>query len=156
MSQHATFFTFLAYMPNRDKLKYAAAVLRNMAPDQRASAMESIRANNPDLANLIGQNLFVFENLADLDNRSLQRLLREVHANSLAIALRGVEKDVLEKFCAGMSRRGANDLMEHIESGGKIRLAEVEAERTNILKLAHAMAEKGEIVLSSADEPMVD
>ena len=142
-------------MPNHDKIKYTAAILRNMAPDQRASALESIRAGNPDLANLIGQNLFVFENLANLDSRSLQRLLREVSANSLALALRGLDEDVVEKFCAGMSRRGADNLKEEIESSGKARLADVEAERSKILKLAHAMAERGEIVLSSDDEPMV-
>lgn len=142
-------------MSNYDRLKFSAAVLRNLAPSQRASALESIRSSNPDLANLIGQNLFDFESLADLDSRSLQRLLRAVKMNSLAIALRGLNKGVQEKFCAGMSRRGAGELMDQIESGGKVRLVEVEAERTAILKLANSMAEKGEIILSGADEPMV-
>lgn len=143
-------------MPNQKNLKFAAAILGRIPPEQRASAMKSIRANNPDIANRIEDNLLVFESLAGLDSRSLQRLLRDVNASSLTIALRGLDKAILEKFCAGMSRRAAEDLKENIESGGRVRLTDVEAERKNILKLAHAMAARGEIVISRGDDPMVE
>jgi flagellar motor switch protein FliG len=139
-----------------NNLKFAAAVLGRIPSEQRASAMASIRAQNPDAAKRIEENLFAFENLADLDGRSLQRLLREVNANSLTMALRGLDKGILEKFCAGMSRRAAEDLKENLESGEKVRLADVEAERKRILKLAHMMAERGEIVFSRADDPLVE
>lgn len=142
-------------MPNQKNLKFVAAVLGRIPSEQRASAMKSIRANNPDIADRIEDGMMVFESLANLDSRSLQRLLRDVNASALTIALRGLDKGVLEKFCAGMPHRAVEDLKESIESGERVRLADVEAERKNILKLAHSMAERGEIIFSRDDDPFV-
>lgn len=142
--------------PNQDRVKFTAAILRRLPSEQRDSAIEHIRAHEPNLASSIEDNLFEFDSLADLDTRSLQRLLRKVNANSLVVALKGLDINVLKKFFTGMSQRAAENLSEDLECRGRVRFSDVEAERKNIIKLAHSMAEVGEIALLREDDRWVE
>ena len=111
--------------------------------------LDNVREYDPDLAQKILDEMFVFENLMDLDDRGIQTLLREVQSDSLVIALKGAPPEMREKIFKNMSQRAAEMLREDLESRGPVRLSEVEAEQKEILKTARRLAEEGQIALSS-------
>ena len=103
-----------------------------------------------DLAQRILDEMFVFENLMDIDDRSIQMILREVQSDSLILALKGASPELREKIFKNMSQRAAEMLREDLESKGPVRLSEVEAEQKEILKVVRRLADEGQIVLGGA------
>jgi flagellar motor switch protein FliG len=99
--------------------------------------------------------MFVFDNLAELDDRAMQSVLRDVPSDKLAIALRGADARVKDKITSNMSQRAAEILVEDMEARGPVRLAEVEAAQKEILAIVRRMAESGEIALSAKTEAFV-
>jgi flagellar motor switch protein FliG len=97
----------------------------------------------------------VFDNLAEIDDRAMQSVLREVPGERLALALRGAEARVREKITGNMSQRAAEILLEDMEARGPVRLAEVEAAQKEILAIVRRMADSGEIQLSAKAETFV-
>ena len=91
--------------------------------------------------------MFVFENLIDMDDRSLQTVLREVQNDQLVIALKGASQQLREKVFKNMSQRAAEMLREDLEAKGPVRVSEVEAAQKEILKIVRRLAEEGQIVL---------
>jgi len=106
-----------------------------------------VREYDPDLAQKILDEMFVFENIMDIDNRGIQTLLREVQSDSLVIALKGAAPELREKIFQNMSQRAAEMLREDLEAKGPVRLSEVEAEQKEILKTVRRLAEEGQIML---------
>ena len=100
--------------------------------------------------------MFVFENLNDIDDRSIQLLLREIQSDSLILAMKGASPELREKIFKNMSQRAAELLREDLEARGPVRLSEVEAEQKEILKIVRRLADEGQIVLGgSGGEQMV-
>jgi flagellar motor switch protein FliG len=91
--------------------------------------------------------MFVFENLLDLDDRSIQLLLREIQSDSLILALKGASEPLREKIFKNMSQRAAEMLKEDLEAKGPVRVSEVEAEQKEILKIVRRLADEGQLVL---------
>jgi flagellar motor switch protein FliG len=91
--------------------------------------------------------MFVFDNLADVDDRGIQTLLREVSSESLILALKGADEAIKEKIFGNMSKRAAELLRDDLEAKGPVKISEVEAAQKEILAIARRMAEAGEIVL---------
>ena len=106
-----------------------------------------MREYDPDLAQKILDEMFVFENLLDVDDRGIQSLLREVQSESLIVALKGANAELREKIFKNMSQRAAEMLRDDLEAKGPVRVSEVEAEQKEILKIVRRMAEEGTIVL---------
>ena len=101
--------------------------------------------------------MFVFDNLLDLDDRSIQLLLREVQSESLILALKGTVPELREKIFKNMSQRAAEMLRDDLEAKGPVRLSEVEAEQKEILKIVRKLAEEGQIILGGGgDEGLVE
>jgi flagellar motor switch protein FliG len=96
--------------------------------------------------------MFVFDNLNDLDDRSIQLLLREVQSESLIIALKGTTPELREKVFKNMSQRAAEMLRDDLEAKGPVRLSEVEAEQKEILKIVRKLADEGQVVLGGKGE----
>ncbi len=125
-----------------------AAEILNFVPSTDESAIiENIRAYDPDLAQQILDEMFVFDNLLDLDDRSTQLLLREIQSESLILALKGANEALREKIFKNMSQRAAEMLREDLEARGPVRLSEVEAEQKEILKTVRRLADEGQIAL---------
>jgi flagellar motor switch protein FliG len=103
----------------------------------------------------IRDHMFVFDNLAEIDDRAMQSVLREVPADRLALALRGADTKVKDKIAANMSQRAAEMLVEDMEARGPVRLAEVEAAQKEILAIVRKMAEDGTIQLAVKAEVFV-
>ncbi|BEV71702.1 MULTISPECIES: flagellar motor switch protein FliG [unclassified Paludibacterium] len=149
-----------------DRLKKSAAggvgmtaeILNFMGNTVEASALNYIREYDPELAQRIQDKMFVFENLLEVDDRSIQTILREVQTDSLVVALKGTSNELKEKIFRNMSQRAAEMLRDDLEAKGPVKLSEVEAEQKEILKVVRKLADDGQIVLGSkgGDEGLVE
>ncbi len=137
-------------------VKSTANILNFMGGAIEASVLANIRENDPDLAQKIQDQMFTFDNLLELDDRSIQLLLREVQSESLIVALKGTNQELKEKIFKNMSTRAAEALREDLEAKGAVRLSEVEAEQKEILKVIRRLADEGQIILGGkgGDEGM--
>jgi flagellar motor switch protein FliG len=125
----------------------AAAILNFMGGTQETAALDALREYDADLAQKIVDEMFVFENLLDVDDRGIQSLLREVQSESLIVALKGAAEELREKIFKNMSQRAAEMLRDDLEAKGPVRISEVEAEQKEILKIVRRMADEGQIAL---------
>ncbi len=127
-----------------------AEILNFMGTANETSVLDAIREYDPDLAQKILDEMFVFENLLDLEDRSIQLLLREIQSDSLIMAMKGASPELREKIFKNMSQRAAEMLREDLEARGPVRVSEVEAEQKEILKIVRRLADEGQIVLGGA------
>ena len=135
----------------------AADILNYLGASFEATVTSHIRETDADLAQKIQDKMFVFDNLNELDDRSIQLLLREVQSDSLIVALKGTSDGLREKIFKNMSQRAAEMLRDDLEAKGPVRLSEVEAEQREILRVVRRLAEEGQIVLGGkGDEGLVE
>ncbi len=136
-------------------IKVAANILNFMDSGQDEVILGTIGEIDDTLGGRIREEMFVFDNLADIDDRAMQTVLRDVPNEKLAVALRGAEPRVREKITSNMSQRAAEILIEDMEARGPVRLAEVEAAQKEILSIVRKMADDGSIQLSVKAEAFV-
>ncbi len=136
-------------------VRTAAEILNLLNSNQEEAAIETLRAHNEELAQKILDEMFLFENLLDVDDRGIQMILKEVDTNSLVVALKGAEPALLDKFLRNMSQRAAQLFREDLEARGPIRVSQVEAEQKAILLIVRRLADSGEIVLGGGDDSYV-
>ena len=130
-------------------VRTAAEIVNLMTTAKEEEVLAHVREQDEALAQRIVDEMFVFENLMDLDDRSMQRLLKDVDTDSLAVALKGAPQPLRDKFFANMSSRAAEALREDIELRGPVRVSTVELEQKAILKVVRALSESGEIVVAA-------
>lgn len=128
-------------------VKRAADIMNFLDSSIEGQLMDSIRETDVDLSTRIEDLMFVFNNLADIDDRGIQSLLREVASDVLVLALKGADDAVQAKIFKNMSKRAAELLRDDLEAKGPVRVSDVEAAQKEILTIARRMAEAGEIVL---------
>jgi flagellar motor switch protein FliG len=133
-------------------VRTAAEILNFVGTAHETAILDNVREYDPDLAQKIIDEMFVFENLIDVDDRGIQLLLREVQSESLILALKGANEAMREKVFKNMSQRAAEMLREDLESKGPVRLSEVEREQKEILKIARRLADEGQIQLGGKGE----
>ena len=105
---------------------------RSSRPTER-SILEWLESSDPELAEKIRSQMFVFEDIVTIDDRSLQLVLRDVEANDLATALKGVRQDVRDKVVRNLSERAGENLLEEIELLGPVRTRTVEEAQAKIV-----------------------
>ncbi len=110
--------------------------------------LEAIEEEMPDLAEDIKKHLFVFENISQLDDRAIQRVLREVESRDLAMALKGASEEVRVRIFKNMSTRAAEMLKEDMEVSGPVRLRMVEEAQQRIVNIIRRLDEAEEIVVA--------
>lgn len=128
-------------------VKRAADIMNYLDSSVEGALMDAIRDVDEDLSGQIEDLMFVFDNLADVDDRGIQALLREVSSDVLVLALKGSDEAIREKIFRNMSKRAAELLRDDLEAKGPVRVSEVEGAQKEILTIARRMAESGEIVL---------
>lgn len=128
-------------------VKRAADIMNYLDSSIEGQLMDAIRDVDEDLSGQIEDLMFVFDNLADVDDRGIQVLLREVSSDVLVIALKGADEAIKEKVFKNMSKRAGELLRDDLEAKGPVRISEVEGAQKEILTIARRMAEAGEIVL---------
>jgi len=130
-------------------VRTAAEILNFMSGDVETSVMDNLKNYDNDLAQKIMDEMFVFDNIIDIDDRGIQVLLREVQSESLIVALKGANQDLREKIFKNMSQRAAEMMREDLESKGPVRLSEVEAQQKEILQIVRRLADEGQIILGA-------
>ncbi|HAF26972.1 MAG TPA: flagellar motor switch protein FliG [Lachnospiraceae bacterium] len=110
--------------------------------------MESLEIEDPELADEIRKKMFVFEDILLLDDRSIQRVLRDVDNNDLAIALKGSNEEVQGAILKNMSSRLASMIKEDMEFMGPVRMKDVEDAQQKIVNIIRKLEDSGEIIIS--------
>jgi flagellar motor switch protein FliG len=137
-------------------VRAAADILNFLGNTQETAVIESVREFDAELAQKILDEMFVFDNLLELEDSAIQLVLREVQSESLVVALKGANEAVREKVFTNMSQRAGDMLRDDLESKGPVKVSEVEAEQREILKIVRRLAEEGQIALGAkGDEAYV-
>ncbi|MDN5971312.1 MAG: flagellar motor switch protein FliG [Enterobacterales bacterium] len=136
-------------------IRTAAEIINLMKTQQEESVIEAMRIYDGELAQKIIDEMFLFENLVDVDDRSIQRILQEVESESLLIALKGADEALREKFMRNMSQRAADILRDDLSTRGPVRLSLVESEQKAILLIVRRLAESGEVVIGGGEDAYV-
>jgi len=138
-----------------DGMTSAAAIMNQMDTKLEVELMESMKEVDEELSIKINDLMFVFDNLIDVDDRGMQRVIREISVDSLVIALKGVDERVKDRFFTNMSSRAAEMLKEDLEAKGPVKLSEVEEAQKEILNIVTKLAEEGEITLGGGGSDYV-
>ncbi len=110
--------------------------------------METMEIDEPELADEIRKKMFVFEDILLLDDRAIQRVLRDVDNNDLAIALKGSNEEVQNAIFNNLSKRLAAMIKEDMEFMGPVRMKDVEEAQQKIVGIIRKLEDSGEIVIS--------
>lgn len=136
-------------------VRTAAEIINLMKSQQEENVITAVRDYDGELAQKIIDEMFLFENLIDIDNRSIQRILQEVESESLVVALKGCDQELRDHFLNNMSQRAAEIMRDDLASRGPVRMSQVEAEQKAILLIVRRLAESGEVVLHGGDDTYV-
>lgn len=110
--------------------------------------METLEIEEPELADEIRKKMFVFEDILSLDDRSIQRVLREVDNNELAVALKGSNEEVQTVIFNNLSKRLATMIKEDMDFMGPVRLKDVEEAQQKIVNIIRKLEDSAEIVIA--------
>lgn len=133
-------------------IRAAAEILNFFNGENEISVMNNLKSYDNDMAQKIMDEMFVFDNIMDIDDRGIQLLLREVQSETLIIALKGAVPDLREKFFKNMSQRAGEMMREDLESKGPVRLSEVESNQKEILQIVRRLADEGQLTLGGKAE----
>ena len=133
-------------------VKTAAEIINLMGASLETAVLDYVRDADNDLAQRIMDNMFTFDDIARIDDRGVQALLKEVQSESLVIALKGATPELREKIFGNMSTRAAETLREDLEARGPVRVSEVEAEQKELLKVVRRLADEGQIVIGGGGD----
>lgn len=137
-------------------LSSVVEILNNIDQTTERRILSDLDEVDPELANRIREQMFVFEDVLALDDRTLQRVLRQVSPKDLAVALKGVSQSSVARVMGNISERAAIDLQDEIEILGPVRLSTVEAAQVAIVRTVRELEASGEIVLVRSDEELVN
>ena len=133
-------------------VKPTAEIVNMLGATLETAVLDYIRASDNDLAQKILDNMFTFDDLERLDDKGIQSLLKEIQTESLVVALKGATPELREKIFKNMSTRAAETLREDLESRGPVRVAEVEAEQKELLKVVRRLSDEGVIVIGGGGD----
>ncbi len=133
-------------------IKAISEMLNNMDRQKSSEIIARIEENDPEMAEEIRQNMFIFEDLAKIDDKGIQEILKEISSDILARAMKTSSDTVKEKIFKNMSERAAVMLSEDIEDLGPTRLADIEKAQNEIVKVAMKLADEGKIFIAGGKE----
>jgi flagellar motor switch protein FliG len=133
-------------------IRTAAEILNFLSGENETSVMANLRTYDEGMAQKIMDEMFVFDNILEIDDRGIQVILREVQSESLIVALKGTSEEMRDKIFKNMSQRAAEMMREDLESKGPVRLSEVEAQQKEILQVVRRLADEGQIQLGAKGE----
>lgn len=128
--------------------KAIAEILNLIESSAEKNILQSLEAENPDLAAEVKNMMFVFDDIILLDDRSIQRLLKEVETKDLSVALKATNEDVKGKIFKNVSERVASMIKEEMEFMGPTRLSDVEAAQGRIVEAIRRLEEEGQVFIS--------
>ena len=125
-----------------------AQIMNTVDMATEKSVMGILERDNPELATTIKNLMFVFDDIILIDDRGVQRILRDLDTKELTLALKGAEEPIREKFLSNMSTRAAEMLVEEIEILGPVRVKDVEEAQQRIIEIVRQLEDSGEIIIS--------
>ena len=128
-------------------VKFLADLMNGLDKTSEQALTASLTERNAGLADSVRQLMFVFDDLAGVDDRGLQELLKEIAKEDLILALRAAGETVKDAIFRNMSSRAAELLKDDMDAGGPVRLSDVEKAQRNILQVARKLEEEGRIIL---------
>ena len=132
-------------------IKAAAQIMNSTKTALEASIMKGLEQIDADLMMRIQDNMFTFENLAAVDNKGIQVLMRAVDNNQLMIAMKGASEEVKARFFDNMSERARGMFKDEMDAKGLMRLSDVEEAQKQIMRSARKLSDSGELVLGGGD-----
>jgi flagellar motor switch protein FliG len=123
-------------------------VLNGVDRSTERTILDALETRDPELAEEIKKRMFVFEDIVILDNRAIQRVIREVENEDLRLALKIASDEVKEIIFKNMSQRMAESFREEMEYMGPVRLKDVEEAQTRIVAAIRRLEDIGEIVIA--------
>ncbi len=132
--------------------EFIAELLQNVDKAIEEELMISVQTKSLDLAEQIRDLMFTFNDVANMSDRDLQKVLREIQPETLAVALRGAPTEVNDKFMNNLSKRAKEGIAEEMELLGKVKRSDVENEQKAIINAIRDLEAAGEITISTGDD----
>jgi len=129
-------------------VKSISEILNNMDRQVSSAILVRIEENDPEMAEEIRQNMFIFEDLIKVDDKGIQKILKETSSDILSRAMKTVSDAIKEKIFKNMSERAADMLKEDVEDMGPTRLVDIEKAQNEIVKVAMKLADEGKIFIA--------
>lgn len=129
--------------------KIVADIVNFLEPRIENIVMRELKEADPDLGAKIQDLVFVFDNLIEVDDRSMQELLRQVSSDKLLLAIKGADDRLRDKIFSNMSQRAAEMLRDDLEAALPVKLSEVESAQREILEIARRLSDEGTITLGA-------
>lgn len=123
-------------------------MLNQVEQDTERTVLEGVGEQDPELAEEIRKRMFTFDDITRLDDRSVQRVLREVDIRELAMALKGASELAKDMVFRNMPKRATAMLKEEIEFLGPVRARDVEEAQQKVINVIRQLEDSGEIVVS--------
>lgn len=136
-------------------VKTLVEILNSVDRNTEKNIIENLETTQPELAEVIKASLFIFEDIVNLDKGSVQRILRDVSNEDLALALKGASEKVASTVFSNMSKRASELLKEDIQFMGPVRLSTVEEAQHRIVGIIRRLEEAGEIVIGRGDQDAI-
>jgi flagellar motor switch protein FliG len=133
----------------------AAAILNNVERGQDREILKLIEAHDPELAEQIRDEMFVFDDIVHLDDAAIQQVVRSVTLHTLALALKSANRELVDKIKKNSTERFLADLEEETESLGAQLLSKVEAAQSNVVKTVRALIDEGSISVQRAGDELI-
>ena len=124
------------------------SILNGVDRGTERTILDSLEIQDPELAEEIKKRMFVFEDIVNIDDRSIQRIIRDVENADLQLALKVASEEVREVVFKNMSKRMADTFREEMEFMGPVRLRDVEEAQTRIVSIIRKLEEAGEIIIA--------
>lgn len=131
--------------------EFCAEVMQSVTKEIEEELIAAIQEENPELAEKIRDMMFTFEDILQLTDSDIQKILREIPTDKLVIALRGASQELSDKFMNNLSKRAKENLLEEMDMMGKVKKSEVEAERKVIVGIIRALEAAGDIALATGE-----
>ena len=132
-----------------------AKIMKKMPKQLSERTLRSLKKHDRILAQTIEEEMFIFENLRDLDKKSLSSVLRSVDAAQLAIALKGADEDMVDMCLATMSQRAAETIRDEMDEMTMVKRADVDDAQKSVMQVVRQMAAAGEIMIAGGGDDYV-
>ncbi|MDR7869601.1 MAG: flagellar motor switch protein FliG [Tissierellaceae bacterium] len=136
-------------------VKSLVEILNSVDRTTEKNIISDLELKQPELAEEVKSNLFIFEDIVNLDRASIQRVLREVDNADLVLALKGASEEVSNMIFENLSKRAAEMLKEDIKFMGPVRLSTVEEAQQNIVGIIRRLDDTGEIIMGRGEQDSV-
>lgn len=129
-------------------IDYIADVMNHMDRSNEEYIFDEMGKDDPELADTIRKKMFVFEDILTMDNRSIQRFIRDCDMKDIVYSLKGAGEEILAAFYSNMSSRMAEQVRSDLEVTYNVKLRDVEEAQSRIVGVIRKLEEEGELVIN--------